>query len=164
MRGGKLPDIQNFMMYANIFTDLSYAQIIGRLKKLSVDAPRQWGKMSASEMLRHCRSQIEFILDPGDEVKVYKTMFRFAPVRWLALYGVPWPKNSATAPEMDVTKKLIDTADFDHEKEAMFICLKNLSKTEKVKATHPLFGSMGKDNWGRVVWKHLDHHLRQFSC
>jgi hypothetical protein len=151
-------------MYANIFTDLHFAEILKRLENLQAASVRKWGTMSAAQMLRHCRSQIEFILDPKDDVKVYKTMFRFAPVRWFALYGIPWPKNAATAPEMDVTKKLTDTADFDHEKEKILHALKNLYQAEGVQATHPLFGSMGKDKWGRVIWKHLDHHLRQFGC
>ncbi len=150
-------------MYANIFIDLSYAQILQRLKNLTAAAPRQWGKMNGAEMLRHCRSQLEFIQAPSDAVKVYKTPYRFAPVRWLALYGVPWPKNTATAPEMDVTKKLTDTTEFDKEKQLLLEALQQLSKAEKVEAVHPLFGRMGKKQWGRVVWKHLDHHLRQFG-
>jgi hypothetical protein len=28
---------------------------------------------------------------------------------------------------------------------------------------HPMFGKMTADQWGRSMWKHLDHHLRQFG-
>ncbi|MCU0389406.1 MAG: hypothetical protein MUE71_12440, partial [Chitinophagaceae bacterium] len=104
-------------MYANIFTDINYAEIVNRLKKLNADAERKWGTMTPAEMIRHCRAQIDFILNPSPDVKIYPTMFRFSPVRWLALYGIPWPKNSKTAPELDVTKKLTDTTDFDNEKQ-----------------------------------------------
>lgn len=150
-------------MYSNIFTDLNYAQIVQRLNKLKGDAARKWGTMTPAEMLRHCRAQIDFILHPDPDAKIYKTMFRFSPVRFLALYGIPWPKNSKTAPEMDVTKKLKDTSDFEQEKQLMLEALGKLYHAENVEAIHPLFGKMGKDNWGRVVWKHLDHHLRQFG-
>jgi hypothetical protein len=150
-------------MYANIFTDINYAEILQRLKNLRVDSTRKWGTMTSAEMLRHCRAQIEFILKPSPDVKIYPTMFRFSPVRWLALYGIPWPKNSKTAPELDVTKKLTDTTDFDNEKQLILQGLHNLYHADHVEAIHPLFGKMGKNQWGRVVWKHLDHHLRQFG-
>ena len=29
--------------------------------------------------------------------------------------------------------------------------------------THPFFGELSLEEWGRLQWKHLDHHLRQFS-
>lgn len=150
-------------MYANIFTDLTYAQTIKRLKALTESTERKWGTMTPAQMLRHCRSQLEFIQNPKEDAKVYKTMLRFSPVRWLALYGFPWPKNSQTAPEMDVTKKLVDTADFETELKLLLESLQNLYHAGHVEAVHPLFGKMGKNQWGRVVWKHLDHHLRQFG-
>lgn len=150
-------------MLSNIFTDLNYAQIVSRLKALEETAQRKWGTMTPAQMLRHCRSQIEFILSPTSDVKVYPTAFRFAPVRWLALNVVPWPQNSKTAPEMDVTKKLTDVQDFGREKQLILEALHNLYHMPHVEAIHPLFGKMGKNQWGRVVWKHLDHHLRQFG-
>jgi hypothetical protein len=29
---------------------------------------------------------------------------------------------------------------------------------------HPFFGPLTHAGWGRLAWKHLDHHLRQFGC
>ena len=150
-------------MYANFFTDINYAEIVSRLKKLNADSERKWGSMTIAEMLRHCRAQIDFILRPSPDVKIYPTMLRFSPVRWLALYGIPWPKNSKTAPELDVRKKLTDTTDFNNEMQLIMQALHDLYHIEHVEAIHPLFGKMGKSQWGRVVWKHLDHHFRQFG-
>ena len=28
---------------------------------------------------------------------------------------------------------------------------------------HPFFGRMTGEEWDRLLWKHLDHHLRQFG-
>lgn len=150
-------------MLSNIFTDLNYAQIVNRLKGLEETSQRKWGTMTPAQMLRHCRSQIDFILSPTNDVKVYPTAFRYAPVRWLALNVVPWPQNSKTAPEMDVNKKLTDVQGFNEEKQLILEGLNTLYHTTNVEAIHPLFGKMGKNQWGRVVWKHLDHHLRQFG-
>ena len=150
-------------MYSNLFTDITYAELVQRLNKLSAEAPRKWGTMTAAQMLRHCRAQIDFILNPSEDVKIYPTMLRFSPVRWLAIYPMPWPRNSKTAPELDVNKELQDTTEFENEKQLLLDSLDKLYHAPKVQAKHPLFGNMGKKDWGRVVWKHLNHHLRQFG-
>jgi hypothetical protein len=30
--------------------------------------------------------------------------------------------------------------------------------------THPAFGRMTADDWGALIHKHTDHHLRQFGA
>jgi len=35
--------------------------------------------------------------------------------------------------------------------------------TGNINSGHPVFGRMKKRDWGRFVWIHLDHHLRQFG-
>jgi hypothetical protein len=30
-------------------------------------------------------------------------------------------------------------------------------------APHPFFGPMTQQEWETLMWKHLDHHLRQFG-
>jgi hypothetical protein len=150
-------------MFSNLFIDINYAEIVKRLERVKTDSPRMWGTMTPAQMLRHCRAQIEFILNPSDSVKVYPTLFRYAPIRWIALYGISWPKNSKTAPELDVNKKLNDTSEFENEHRLILKALQDLYLCPEVEAIHPLFGKMGKTQWGRVVWKHLNHHLKQFG-
>ncbi|WP_424351099.1 DUF1569 domain-containing protein [Lutimonas sp.] len=28
---------------------------------------------------------------------------------------------------------------------------------------HPFFGELNREEWARLVYKHLDHHLKQFG-
>ena len=28
---------------------------------------------------------------------------------------------------------------------------------------HPIFGEMNRDEWGKIAYKHIDHHFRQFG-
>ncbi len=28
---------------------------------------------------------------------------------------------------------------------------------------HPMFGKLSREQWGRFIYVHLDHHLRQFD-
>jgi hypothetical protein len=30
-------------------------------------------------------------------------------------------------------------------------------------AVHPMFGPLSPEEWGRLCWKHLNHHLLQFG-
>jgi hypothetical protein len=32
------------------------------------------------------------------------------------------------------------------------------------RAAHPTFGPLSAEEWGRLCWKHLNHHLRQFGA
>jgi hypothetical protein len=32
------------------------------------------------------------------------------------------------------------------------------------RAVHPAFGPLSPEEWGRLCWKHLNHHLAQFGA
>lgn len=133
-----------------------------RLDSLHADSPRQWGTMTPAQMLLHCRKQIG--LGTG-EVRS-RSMFP-RPVQWLAKqtfgFRLPWSRNLPTAPAMVSTGQ--DGLDFQEELAALkdtvngFVALPDSADL----SGHPIFGSMDKDEWGRIIYKHLDHHLRQFG-
>lgn len=31
------------------------------------------------------------------------------------------------------------------------------------KFPHPMFGSFTSEQWGKSIYKHIDHHLKQFN-
>jgi len=35
--------------------------------------------------------------------------------------------------------------------------------TGSARAVHPTFGPLSPEQWGRLCWKHLNHHLTQFG-
>lgn len=114
-------------------------------------------------MCWHCRQQLEFVLNP-EPAKIYATPFKYEPMRWLALYLIPWGKGLKTAPEMNVDKQMPPLEGLEAEREKLLQALQAVLQKPKVRAIHPLFGNIGRRYWGRLIWKHLDHHLRQFSC
>ena len=71
-------------------------------------------------------------------------------------------KGAPTAKEFIITDKRI----FDVEKTRL---IKNLGETvgkgEKHDwPAHVTFGKMTGDQCGKSIYKHLDHHLKQFGC
>ena len=71
-------------------------------------------------------------------------------------------KNSPTAPEFIRNQP----CDFEQSKSELITKISILATdgAQSIKVnTHPFFGEMSTDDWDKLMWKHLDHHLRQFG-
>ena len=129
-----------------------------RLNSLNGSEKRVWGIMTEAQMLLHCRKQIEMALGKIPT----KPMFP-RPIQWLSKitfgYYIPWPRNLVTAREMMVTKG--ESFEIEHEK-----LLEIISEFIEADEFHPhsIFGNLTKEDWGLIIYKHLDHHLRQFGA
>ena len=144
-----------------IFTPANFRSIYYRVVKTKPDAKRQWGKMNIVQMLNHMKiatgSAIK-IYELDDESNfLYRTVIKFIVLRILKRL----PK-SAKAPE-GFKIEMNDTLDFDTEKEQVLDILKKAYRSPYESYTHPQFGKMSREEWGRLVYRHFDHHLRQFS-
>jgi hypothetical protein len=106
---------------------------------------------------------LAFVLHPPNEVKVLSTPFRYIIVRYLAIHIIPWPKGAATAPTLDPAITKPQLGSFLSERKLLLEALHQVLEKETVTATHPLFGKLGKKDWGCLIEKHLNHHLRQFG-
>ncbi len=73
----------------------------------------------------------------------------------------PWRKNLPTAKGFAIK----DEKDFDTEKQAIANLINALNDQRERNdwQPHPAFGKMTKDQWGKMQYKHLDHHFRQFG-
>jgi hypothetical protein len=146
----------------NIYDQLALEGIIARIDHLSPHSTPLWGKMNAAQMLAHC-SVFQSI-----------AMGELSPARGLLgkLIGKlvspvfyndkPLPKNMSTIPEMIMDNE----ADFEREKAALKQKLKtfHLNGPERcTKHPHPFFGRLTPEQWGKGLYKHLDHHLQQFG-
>jgi hypothetical protein len=146
----------------NINNETDFAEITSRVKQLSKENVRQWGKMSVEQMVTHCISQLRLALGEISAKQQGSFLMRTGLGKWLAFSTIPWPKGSTTPNEMDVKKNNFSYADFDTEKNELLTCLKRV-KLANTLHPHPFFGSLSHKEWGRLIYKHVDHHLRQFS-
>ncbi len=139
-----------------------FAEVNLRIEKLNANTKRQWGTMSTEQMLWHCRQQLS--LGTG-ELKVKHLVP--APIRWVlrkTLAGrVPFTKGMGTVPGIEANK--MEGLDLETEKAALKKALFNFVSLppEAIVKTHPFFGTMTDKDWGQIIYKHLDHHLRQFG-
>ncbi|MFM1875812.1 MAG: hypothetical protein RL266_1549 [Bacteroidota bacterium] len=134
-----------------------YEAIMERLNSLDGSESRQWGTMSESQMLEHCRRQIEMAIGKIPTKPLFPR-----PLQWLTKvtfgYYIPWPKNLITAPEMVAKSE----EKLDVELEKLLEVVSAFPEAEKL-YPHPIFGNLTKEDWGLIIYKHLDHHLRQFG-
>jgi hypothetical protein len=56
-------------------------------------------------------------------------------------------------------------ANLDTEKNNLLQLLHEVRalSNEFVWVPHPMFGKLNRSQWGRFMYVHIDHHLRQFS-
>lgn len=149
------------MEVKSLFEKQAYDEIIQRLHNLTASSERQWGKMTAAQMLTHCKEAYKVPLTSKPLKK-----HPLSIIGWMfkkSLYSdVPYKQNLPTAPNFIVK----DERDFEKEKAEMLSIVKAFHEKgaagigDKV---HPMFGKLTADQWGKSMWKHLDHHLRQFG-
>ena len=148
---------------ASLFDAADRKVILDRLAKLRADSPRQWGKMASGQALAHCSVALE--AGTGDKPRKQALIGKvFAPfVRKKLLGDRPMPRNSPTDPTFVVT----DERDFEAERKRLVAVIERFCELGPEKAAvqmHSFFGRLTGDEWGRVMHKHLDHHLRQFGA
>jgi hypothetical protein len=74
----------------------------------------------------------------------------------------PFGRNSPTAKELMIK----DERELDAERERLNKLIDRLVAAGPAGFTshpHPFFGPMTPKQWGILMYKHLDHHLRQFG-
>ena len=60
-----------------------------------------------------------------------------------------------------------DERDFESEKKQLLELIKKFNEDGPAKVglhPHPVFGKFTSEQWGKSMWKHLDHHLKQFGA
>ena len=147
----------------NIFNDADYHLTVQRIKSLTVDSKRRWGKMNINQMLEHCSIQLKLALNLLPS-KRYEGSFIFRTQlgRWLTLYVIPWPHGAATPSQMNMLKNNVAEQDFLTEKNQLLFLLGEI-KQKQMLTPHPFYDELNQKDWGRLIWKHINHHLKQFS-
>lgn len=156
--------ITNPYSKANIFNAKDFELILKKINALSDSSKRQWGTMSLPEMLKHCSLQLKMALSEIQGSKHEGSfVLRSGFGRWMGLYGPCWQKGAITPSQMNIEKQNISTCSFIIERK-QFISYLKLVQTKDNFQAHPIFGKLNEKDWGRLIWKHLDHHLRQFGA
>ncbi|NUY80216.1 DUF1569 domain-containing protein [Flavobacterium sp. MAH-1] len=146
----------------SIFNQETNAELLERLSKITAQTVPNWGKMNASQMVTHCQKPLDVAegtlkLPHSFIGKLFGKM-----VKKQFLSGKPISKNSPTAKEFVIK----GTPDFEKEKSVLEAQIRKFGEKGPdavANKTHPFFGTMTDDEWGKLHYVHLDHHFTQFG-
>ena len=136
--------------------------IVNRMHSLTASSTRQWGSMDVTGMLQHLHLSARMTVGELEVPSANKRVFQVFPFKHLLLYVVPFPKGAPTAPALKPT----DAAAFEEERTALLELLERIGSGPRDGdgPEHPLFGPLTWREWGVVMYKHADHHLKQFGA
>ena len=147
----------------NLFDPAALDEIKLRVTRLRPDAAGQWGRMNAAQALAHCAAGFE--LATGERRPPRHLIGRLIGriIKPLALGNdAPMRRNSPTIPGMIVG----DDRDFAAEQRKLLAAIDRFAAGGRAACTthpHSFFGRLTPDEWAVLMYKHLDHHLRQFG-
>lgn len=136
-----------------------------RLSALGPNSPRQWGKMNPAQMLAHCSLGLEMAAGEIRPPRALIGRILGPVVKPIALRDEePMRRNSPTSKELIV---IGEERDFEAERERLSGLIDRFATSGAAGCTshpHAFFGSLTPDEWAVLMYKHLDHHLRQFGA
>ncbi len=143
----------------NLLSKSTRQGIRNRIGALDASMKPLWGRMSATTMLAHCSAQLRMSF--GEiECEPKSSAFNRTPLKQLLVYVAPWPKSAPTAPELIRP----NTQAWGTEVSRLLELVERFAPAiRQSSAPHPLFGRLSTRAWGRLAYRHLDHHLRQFG-
>ncbi len=146
----------------NLFELKTADEVISRIEKVQPTSPRQWGKMDSAQMLAHCCATMDMA---SGRLNLRRSMIGrlFGPFfKAILTNEKPLGKNSPT----DKKLRVDESRDFFSEQGKLQSKVGQFQEGGEKKCTrhpHPFFGPLTPQDWARGMYKHLDHHLRQFG-
>jgi hypothetical protein len=147
---------------ATIFDPTDRARLMGRLRGLTPEAQPRWGTFTPDRMCAHLVDALKMALGET-QLPAGQGPLSWPGVKHLILYVLPMPKGVATHPA------LLATAGTGGPVDSHVATIERLvtSCVERGPAGqwggHPAFGQLTGAEWGSLIYKHTDHHLRQFG-
>jgi len=147
----------------NLFQREAVEEVISRIDKLRPATQRQWGKMDVAQMLAHCSGALD--MAAGRLILPRMLIGRLIGPLVKPIYTneKPFSRSSPTDPKLVVS----DQRDFLREREQLKVKVRQFHEGGEAQCTrhpHPFFGNFTPEQWSRGMYKHLDHHLRQFGA
>lgn len=150
-------------MSKTLFDKVAVDEIVSRIAILTSTSQRLRGKMSVDQMLEHCALALDMAMGKTPT----KRAFLWYIFGWIAKRSTfkneHFGKNLPSIPEVITISKHFDCED---EKKRLIIVIHEFSTIEPKKIennVHAFFGALTAEEWGILMYKHLDHHLRQFG-
>jgi hypothetical protein len=148
----------------NLFDPAAADEIRRRLAALGPRNERQWGKMTAAQAIAHCSAGMQ--MASGDKMlpRAFPGYLIGRIVKRVMLADdAPMRRNSPTMKDLVIDNE----RDLTREKQRLCVLIDRFAAAGPQGCTrhpHSFFGRLTPDEWAILMYKHLDHHLRQFGA
>jgi hypothetical protein len=145
----------------SLFDQNDNRAIIDRISNLTEETQPLWGKMNVSQMLAHCQAPMRVVFGEAKTKRGLIGMLFGKVAKKKMVNYEPFKKGLPTDPTYIVKRPV----NFNEEKGRLIAMIEKFHEHPELVTTsvHPFFGTMNKQEWDTLGWKHLDHHLRQFG-
>jgi hypothetical protein len=138
-------------------------EVLSRIDKLQPGTQRQWGKMDVAQMMAHCSGALDMASGKLNLPRIFLGRVLGPLIKPVYTNEKPFAKNNPTDKKLVVS----DSRDFGREQVQLkerIVRFQQGGESHCTHHPHPFFGSLTPWEWGRGMYKHLDHHLRQFGA
>jgi hypothetical protein len=146
-----------------LFEPARVEEVLLRVRQLQPESQRLWGSMKPEQMLAHCAGGLLMAMGEIRPLRVLIGRLIGAAIKRVALRDEePMRRNSPSVPELLIA----DHRDFALERERLCGLIGRFATAGPSGCTthpHPFFGRLIPQEWSVLMYKHLDHHLRQFG-
>jgi hypothetical protein len=150
----------------NLFDPTLAAETKQRILLLQANSQPLWGKMTVAQTLAHCTSGLEMAMGV---IKPKRAPFPATVLGLLIkplVFGndKPMRRNSPSSPELFSADP--NRRDFERERGRLVAAIDRFAHEGSARCSrhpHPFFGQLQLQQWAILMYKHIDHHLRQFG-
>jgi hypothetical protein len=147
----------------NLFEQEATDEVLARIDTLQPACQRHWGKMDVAQMMAHCSAALDMASGRMDLPRIFIGRVLAPFIKPIYTNEKPFSKNNPTDKKLVVS----DQRDFLREQEQLKLKVRQFhegGESQCSRHPHPFFGALTPQEWSRGMYKHLDHHLRQFGA
>ena len=145
----------------SIFDIETRTEILKRIEGLNKETKAAWGQMTVTQMVKHCALCEKYYHGNLAVSRSFlgRLIGKTVINKMLKDDQSVLQKNAPTKPQFKVNH---DIENLELEKEQWKSLIEQYASFDNDYFTHWFFGKMSKQQLGQFIYKHCDHHLRQF--
>ncbi len=153
-----------YLLIKSVFNPEDQKDLIERIQQLKSDDLAQWGTMNVFQMLGHMTIWNQWVLGIDNQIPYKQSLLGKILGKWVLKSFVkdnkPVGKNAPAGSEFTTDQK---HGDLEKERGRFIELIKKYQEFDNPDYKHNFFGKMTNAQLGVLVYKHIDHHLRQFG-
>jgi Protein of unknown function (DUF1569) len=147
-------------MGRTLWNETDRRAVLIRFERITPDAAPRWGRMDASHMVVHVTDALRMATG-ALQCAALRGPLMLPIVKQFVMFYLPWPRGVRTAPEL-LSRRPEQWTD---EVATLRAAIEEFATRSQAGTwpSHPVFGHLSGVEWGRLMYRHLDHHLTQFG-